>query len=233
VFSRLPESNARRERRAAGTAVSIVLHFVVIALAVRATSGRADPAPTVDQVTVIYRPPPIVDAMPSDMPPSSAPGQVSVVPAAPAPPTVRIDFDPSSMPDVAPPADVFARASDFDPTRVAATTGASDGPPNGSNGPPLSRDVVDKEILALPGTSPKYPSMLRSAGVEGDVRAQFVVDTLGRVELGSVRVLSSTHDLFTSAVRDALGRARFTAAEAGGRKVRQLAEQVFTFRISR
>ena len=44
-------------------------------------------------------------------------------------------------------------------------------------------------------------------------------------------VIDSTHDLFSRAVRDALARARFTPAEAGGRKVRQLVEQAFTFRI--
>ena len=97
----------------------------------------------------------------------------------------------------------------------------------------MPENLVDVPILALPGTAPRYPSMLQSAGVEGDVRAQFVVDTLGRVEPGSVRVLETTHDLFASAVRDALSRARFKTAQAGGHKVRQLAEQVFTFRISR
>ena len=75
--------------------------------------------------------------------------------------------------------------------------------------------------------------MLQSAGVEGDVRAQFVVDTLGRVEQGSFKALDTTHDLFAAAVREALGRARFKPAEAGGHRVRQLVEQTFTFRIAR
>ena len=88
--------------------------------------------------------------------------------------------------------------------------------------------------MAIPGTgNPRYPATLQSAGLEGDVRAQFVVDTLGRVERGSVRVLDTTHELFASAVRDALTRARFKPAEAGGHRVRQLAEQTFTFRITK
>jgi hypothetical protein len=37
---------------------------------------------------------------------------------------------------------------------------------------------VEKAVIAIPGTAtPRYPGMLQSAGVEGDVRAQFVVDT--------------------------------------------------------
>ena len=35
--------------------------------------------------------------------------------------------------------------------------------------------------------SPRYPDMLRSAGVEGEVLAQFVVDTTGRAETGTLQ----------------------------------------------
>jgi protein TonB len=119
----------------------------------------------------------------------------------------------------------------FDPT--TRISGQPAGSPNVAERSAYSERQVEKAVLALPGTTPRYPSMLQSAGLEGDVRAQFVVDTLGRVEPGSFRALESTHALFTDAVRDALGRTRFTPAEAGGHKVRQLVEQVFTFRISR
>lgn len=235
MFSRLPESNARRERRTGGTVVSTVLHFVFIALAVRATSGRATPAPTITPIAVpIYTQTP-EPRRPVDRSQTSGPtsNSASVLPPAPITPVPTIDLDMRGIAEVGPPVDIFARASDFDPTRIAGN-GAATGSPNVSDGSPMPENLVDKPILAIPGTSsPRYPSMLQSAGVEGDVRAQFVVDTLGRVEQGSVRVLDTTHDLFGSSVRDALFRARFKPAEAGGRKVRQLAEQVFTFRISK
>ena len=103
-----------------------------------------------------------------------------------------------------------------------------------TDGPPMLENQVEQPVVAIPGTAmPRYPSMLQSAGLEGDVRAQFVVDTLGRVEQRSFRALESSHDLFAAAVREALSRARFKPAEAGGRKVRQLVEQTFTFRITR
>ena len=121
----------------------------------------------------------------------------------------------------------------FDPNR-APLAGHPNGTPNVSGDGPLTAEVVEKEVAALPGSAtPRYPSMLQSAGIDGSVRAQFVVDTLGRVEQGSFRALESTHDLFTASVREALARARFTPAEAGGRKVRQLVEQTFTFSITR
>ena len=119
----------------------------------------------------------------------------------------------------------------FNQTRMSEY-GQPSGPPNVSDGSPFPENMVEKAVVAIPGTAtPRYPAMLQSAGVEGTVRAQFVVDTLGRVEQGSFRALESTHDLFTTAVRDALGRARFKPAEVGGHRVRQLVEQSFSFSI--
>ena len=48
---------------------------------------------------------------------------------------------------------------------------------------------------------PQYPPMLRSANVVGEVLAQFVVDTAGRVDMSTFHILKSTHDLFTQAVK--------------------------------
>lgn len=234
MFSRLPESNAARQRRTGGAVVSTVLHFVVLALAVRATSGRADPAPKQEPIapTIWVAPPDQpkqVDGPRSGGPPTSSHPTIAPVPSEKL--TVP-DFNVVGIPDPTPSGDPFVRAGDFTAKHVGSPLGSSE-PTAGLGDEPLTDRVVDKVILALPGTSPRYPSMLQSAGVEGDVRAQFVVDTLGRVERGSIRVLETTHDLFGASVRDALLRARFTPAEAGGRKVRQLAEQVFTFRITK
>ena len=78
--------------------------------------------------------------------------------------------------------------------------------------------------------TPQYPETLRSAGIEGEVDAQFVVDTTGRAM--SLEIKKSTNDLFAAAVRAALPRMRFYPAEIGGKKVRQLVQQPFTFTIS-
>jgi protein TonB len=94
-------------------------------------------------------------------------------------------------------------------------------------------ESVERPVVAIPGTSPRYPDLLRQAGVEGRVTVRFVVDTMGVVERGSVVPVQSDHPLFALAVRDALSRARFVPAEADGHRVRQLVEQSFTFSISR
>ena len=93
---------------------------------------------------------------------------------------------------------------------------------------------VEKPVMQAPGSAtPQYPDILRQAGVEGDVLVTFVVDTTGKAEPNSLKVLRSTHDLFTKAVQTALPRMRFIPAEVGGKKVKQLVQQPFTFTISR
>jgi TonB family protein len=76
---------------------------------------------------------------------------------------------------------------------------------------------------------PKYPQMLWDANVEGEVLAQFVVDTSGHVEMGTFKVLKSSHELFTRAVRNVLPDMRFDPAVINGRKVRQVVRKPFVF----
>jgi hypothetical protein len=93
---------------------------------------------------------------------------------------------------------------------------------------------VEKQVQQVPGTGNlRYPDMLRSANVEGEVLAQFVVDADGLYEAGSFKVLKSSHELFTQAVKNALPEMRFYAAELGGKRVKQLTQQSFTFSLSK
>jgi bla regulator protein blaR1 len=80
---------------------------------------------------------------------------------------------------------------------------------------------------------PRYPDLLRNAGVEGEVLAEFVVGPDGTADVRSFKVLKATHDLFTKAVREALPRMRFNPARVGGKAVRQLVQQPFTFSLSK
>lgn len=86
-------------------------------------------------------------------------------------------------------------------------------------------------VIARGSTMPRYPEILREAGVEGEVLARFIVGEDGTVDPASLTVLRSTHELFSAAVRSALPSMRFTPAESDGRAVRQQVEQPFTFSI--
>lgn len=91
---------------------------------------------------------------------------------------------------------------------------------------------VEHPATQIPGTgTPTYPSALQAAGVEGTVIAQFVVNTDGTVDPRTFKALESPHELFTASVRRALADMRFTPAEAGGHRVKQLVQQPFVFAV--
>ena len=83
------------------------------------------------------------------------------------------------------------------------------------------------------GQGPQYPKSLRDAGVQGQVLTQFVVDSKGRVDMRTFKVLKSDHELFSDAARAALADMQFDPATIGGRGVSQLLQTPFKFSISR
>ena len=62
---------------------------------------------------------------------------------------------------------------------------------------------------------------------------EFVVDTLGNVDLTTARPLRWTHWAFRQSVMEWLPRARFIPAEIEGVKVRQLVQQPYLFKIGK
>jgi len=126
------------------------------------------------------------------------------------------------------------RSDDF----VSSTT-HGDGTINGSTEtagiakPAYDAQEVDKAVTAISGIAPSYPAAMRSAGIEGDVRAEFVVDEKGCAVTSSLRILSSSNVQFSEAVRQALPRMRFAPAQLRGRAVPQTVQQLFAFRLNR
>ncbi len=98
---------------------------------------------------------------------------------------------------------------------------------------PYMEFQVEKAVERIGGESPVYPSSLKDQGVEGSVVAQFVVNESGRVEPGTVKILDSSNPAFTAAVKEALPRMKFSAAQIGGKKVQQLVQMPFQFHLQR
>lgn len=94
-------------------------------------------------------------------------------------------------------------------------------------------DLDSAAVRDPESAAPAYPPLLQMRGVEGMAIVRFVVDSTGRADLASFRLIETSHPLFAAAVRDALPRMKFHAATIGSRKVRQLVEQPFIFRILR
>ncbi len=97
--------------------------------------------------------------------------------------------------------------------------------------PPVPVDSVDLRPVLLDSAclTPTHPDILRQAGIEGRVVVQFVVDTTGAVDSASVRVLSSSHQLFERPARAAIATCRYRAASRGGHAVRVRMTQPLNF----
>lgn len=65
-----------------------------------------------------------------------------------------------------------------------------------------------------PAAPPRYPEMLRSAGVEGATRFRVRVSASGQPEVATFAVLETTHDLFSSSVKAALREWRWPSSAA-------------------
>ena len=63
--------------------------------------------------------------------------------------------------------------------------------------------------------------------------AEFVVNENGRVETGTFKILNSTNDIFTQAVKNSLSRMRFRPAQIGKTNVSQVVQQAFVFKLNR
>lgn len=80
--------------------------------------------------------------------------------------------------------------------------------------------------------TPQYPDSLWRAGVSGRVVAEFIVDTSGAIEPGSLRIVSTTHPYFAGAVKAALDEGSFRSAFLRGKPVRQIVQLPFVFEPS-
>ena len=89
---------------------------------------------------------------------------------------------------------------------------------------------VESRVKRLPdGVVLHYPDVMRASRTNGEVLAQFVVDTNGRAVPETFKVLRTTHELFAQAVKVALPDMRFVPATIGGKRVRQLVQTPFQF----
>ena len=237
MFNNLLESKPKKEKRGGGTVTSIVLHSIVVGLAVYATANAAIQNEKPRQEKIDFVETPKDQPPPKEEPPPPPPPDVVVAP--PPPKGFQVLTAPVEIPDVIPDIDLSKKVtdeSDFSGKGVAGGTskGVEGGKAVVQSDQPYFEFQVEKPVVPAPGSiSPRYPDMLRQAGVEGEVLAQFVVDTTGKAEPGSLKILKSSHDMFIQSVKNALPQMKFIPAEVGGRKVKQLVQQPFTFSISK
>lgn len=76
-----------------------------------------------------------------------------------------------------------------------------------------------------------YPADLLLARVAGRVIVEAVIDTTGRVEAASARVVESSDPRFNQAAKDYIGAARFTPGRVAGRAVRVRLQMPVEFKL--
>ena len=238
MFNNLLESKPKKQKQTGGTVASIVMHSLLVGLAVYATANAAikNEKPKQEKIDFVEtpkdEPPPPKDEPPPPPPPD-------VVAAPPPPKGFQVLTAPVEIPDVIPDIDLSKKVTDendFSGKGVAGgkASGVEGGKAVVQSDQPYFEFQVEKPVVPAPGsTQPRYPDMLRQAGVEGEVLAQFVVDTTGRAEMSTFKVLKSSHDGFTQADKNVLPNMRFYPAEIGGRKVKQMVQQPFTFALTK
>lgn len=89
--------------------------------------------------------------------------------------------------------------------------------------------VEDAARVTQGSVVPQYPDSLWRAGVPGRVVVEFIVDTAGAIEPGSLRIVSATHPYFAGAVKAALDEGAFRSAFLRGKPVRQIVQLPFVF----
>jgi protein TonB len=228
MFGTLIESRRTLQRSTGGSVVSFLTHGALITSAVLATKTvqMALPVEPVQRVAFFEPANPSLRKAPAHANRRSRGASVAIVPL------IRV---PLSLPTDVAVGDVLVTtpSTDFaDPRPHQNYCGVVCTAPTHGDGGVTNWSSAEAQMqLREAPIPPRYPERLRLAGIEGSVVVKFVVDTVGRVDPASVEIITSTHDLFTSAVREALTRLRFYPATVDNRKVRAAAIMPFQFML--
>jgi len=93
--------------------------------------------------------------------------------------------------------------------------------------------VVDEKPEILSGPGLQYPDLLRQAAIQGRVLVQAIIDTTGRAEPQSVKVIQSPNPGFDQSAKNYMLGALFRPARVHGRAVRVLINVPIDFKIKR
>lgn len=250
MFSKL-DSKSRRRRILSPTmvAVSAGAHVLLLGGVLLASGGE----PARLRVDVYEIPPDYYPekVQPRPVPPPPTPPE-PVEPEKQSAPPKPGDFVNPSPPDVIP-AELPRYSPSDQPLTNAMTRGVEGDvigtpvpgdarPPTGSATPAPGGGAFTVEAVeerpALRNAAEMqrvlqrlYPDLLRDAGIAGQTQLRFVVDEEGRVEPGSVTVVSATHQGFEAVSLKAAEKFRFRPAKIGGRAVKVVINMPITWKL--
>ena len=224
MFDVLIESKQKSEKKkifGVGM-ISLVLHTVIVTGAVVATltAGPSDMSTKVDTQMVFLN-------------------QQEQKPDQPPPPQLDMQLKgfqtvvaPTDIPTNIPPVNLQEHFDPRDYSGVGVEGGVATGIVPGSD-QVLSVDVVQEKPELLSHPPVVYPPLLQQAGIEGRVMVQAIVDTTGRIEPNSVRVVESANPGFDQPAKVAVLKSLFRPGRVYGRAVRVLVAIPIDFKIGR
>lgn len=220
MFDTLIESKKKRDQKRVLSVgfLSLVIHTAIIAGAIIATvnAGQSDTRVRVDTTVVFLEQ--------QQQKPPEQPVQLDIPLKG-----FQTVVAPSEIPTDLPPINLQEHFDPKDYSGSGVEGGVADGlaPPEGV----YMESLVQEKPSVLAGQL-IYPELLRQAGMSGRVTIQAIVDTTGRVEPTSVRILQSTNPGFEPNARNYVLKALWRPARVHGRAVRVLISIPIVFNIT-
>ncbi len=220
---KLIESNRKTDgRKLAGVGfVSLVIHTAVIVGAVYATlhAARRDDTVKVDTTLVL------LESQHDQKPPEQQPVQLD----APLKGFQTVAVLPE-IPTTLPPLNLQEHFDPKDYSGTGVEGGTASGIVLGEN-QAYTEAVVEEKPYLLSGPPPVYPPLLKQAGIHGRVVVRAVIDTTGRVDPGSIKIVRSPNPGFDEPTRRWVLKALFRPARIHGQAVRVIVNLPFEYAI--
>ena len=225
MFDHLIESNRKSNKKGAfglGFA-SLIGHSAIVLAAVVATlsAGQKKDEQTLDTAMVFLNQE--EQKKPEEQPPVVDVPQLKGFQTVVAPTDIPTNIPPINL------------QQHFDPKDYSGT-GVEGGIGTGivpSSDQVFMESVVEERPELLTRPPLQYPDLLRQAGVQGRVLVSAIIDTLGRAEPASVKVVQSPNPGFDQPAKNMVLKSLFRPARVHGRAVRVLVNLPIDFTIKR
>ena len=225
MFNNLIESNRKSNKKGAFGlgAVSLIGHSAIVLAAVVATltAGEKKEDAGVDTAMVFLNQE--EQKKPEEQPPIVDVPQLKGFQTVVAPTDIPTNIPPINLQEHFDP-------KDYTGTGVEGGVGTGIVP---SSDQVFMESVVEERPEMLTHPQPQYPDLLRQAGVQGRVIVQAVIDTSGRAEPASVKVLQSPNPGFDSPAKQMVLKSLFRPARVHGRAVRVLVNLPIDFTLAK
>ena len=223
MFDTLLESQRKADVKGNSSAglFSIIFHGAIVGGAVWATlsSGLAEETNTIDTAMVYL----------SEKQEEEREEQPQVVLDVPLKGFQTV-IAPTEIPTDIPPVNLNEQFDPKDYSGVGVEGGLASGvEPTGNQ--VYLESVVEEKPEVLSGPAPQYPELLRQAGIAGRVVVEAIIDSTGRAEPSSIKVVTSPHPGFEQPAKNYIRSALFRPARVHGRAVRVLVRLPINFTI--